>query len=523
MSNTRRAEAGSPFRQERYASSAALERGLMGNLVAARCAVLDDPDDRELIQFLQLLSHREGGLKKVAADLIAFAPENIATPSMLKFGNRAKNYNAHQVAAIREELPARHRDEFMLRDELPYEVARYADLGVIDSRTLQKEREEARHRPASYPVTAFDEICRAGTIALETELAELCLNPELPLSSFRPWYFQDALGTLRRFYSHWIETAREKVVVTELGQKVYDVLDFALDARCMVLIDGFARTGKTFAAKAWCEAHPGRTRYLQVPSTNDEIGFYRAIAKGLGVSINLNSKAQELRQRCEDVLQRGDLAIVFDEAHYLWPNSNYRDAMPTRVNWIMTALVNFGVPVALVTTPQFMRTQKAVERKSSWTSEQFIGRIGHYEKLPDSLTESDLDKVASALLPEADDLIREILVRYAQGSAKYLAGIESVSRRARYLAGKEGRSKVNRADIKRAVQESVIPSDSALAQAIAEPEKKSRRRNSTPLQVACNPIAERTATGTEAGIEFPSRNTPINPTAARAPRALVPA
>jgi hypothetical protein len=244
----------------------------------------------------------------------------------------------------------------------------------------------------------------------------------------------------------------------------------------MVILDGLARTGKTFSAKAWCQLRPGQARYVQVPSSSDDIGFFRAIAKSLGVSINQNSKAQQLRDRIEDTLQRGKLAVVFDEAHYCWPQSNYREAMPARINWIMTALVNQGVPVALVTTPQFMRAQTAVERKSLWTSEQFIGRIGDYKRLPDSLSETDLTAVARKLLPEGCPRCIETLVVYAQGSAKYLAAIESAVRRARYDAQKEGRAKVVFADVRDAIKGSVIPSDTALARALTPPQKAGRAR-----------------------------------------------
>jgi hypothetical protein len=219
-----------------------------------------------------------------------------------------------------------------------------------------------------------------------------------------------------------------------------------------------------------------------VPSTNDDVGFFRAIAKALGVSCGRSWKAVQLRQRIEDTLETGDLIIVMDEAHYLWPVSDCRHALPGRINWVMTALVNQGVPVALVTTPQFIATQKAVEKRTHWTSEQFIGRIGHYLPLPKSLGEEDLAKVAKTLLPAGDAKSIEILVRYAQSSAKYLAGIETAVRRARYLAKKENRERVERADIKRAIQEAVIPSDSALANALAEPLKGARKRSAMPLQ-----------------------------------------
>ncbi|HWC59153.1 MAG TPA: hypothetical protein VHC44_05605, partial [Verrucomicrobiae bacterium] len=69
------------------------------------------------------------------------------------------------------------------------------------------------------------------------------------------------------------------------------------------------------------------------------------------------------------------------------------------------------------------------------------------------------------------------LVHYAKASAKYLAGIEAAVRRARYLAKLDGRDKANRADIKRAINESVIPSDSALSVAMATPQRGARRRS----------------------------------------------
>jgi hypothetical protein len=272
-------------------------------------------------------------------------------------------------------------------------------------------------------------------------------------------------------------------VRTEIGRKVHDTLDYALETRCMVLIDGLARTGKTFATKHWCDLHPGEARYVQVPSTNDRKTFFRAIALSLGVSVNLKSKAQELQERVEDVLQRGDLLVVFDEASFLWPNTNLREAMPERIQWVMTALVNYGVPVAMIATPQFFRTQRLIEQRTCWTAEQFTGRIGHYESLPGSLSEQDLAAVARVLLPEGDKKSIVALVLYAQASGKYLAGIESAVRRARFLARHDGRNAVVFGDIKSAVR-SVIPSDAALAQALSEPVKGVRKGPCKPPAIS---------------------------------------
>ncbi|HOC57904.1 MAG TPA: AAA family ATPase [Verrucomicrobiota bacterium] len=478
MSRTRRAEPGKPLRQERWCSSEAYERGLLANVVARRCRVLKRPEDRELVYFLQKLSQEEGGLHKAAEDLAAMFPERFGTKSMQRFGMKpGQVYSAQQVKLIRREI-GRGGPELPLYGD-PREALEEL-LDAASGRPLLAPWQDKR--PTAYRLEDILDRSEAVRKLLPSFLEELCLNPAIMLEDCAPWYFPDLIQSLRDFEAARVRESRAVTAVTTIGSLVYESLDYALEGKCLVLIEGLARTGKTFAAKAWCAERPGKARYVQAPSTNDDIGFFRAIAKSLGVSINLNSKAQELRQRIEETLQPGGLAVVFDEAHWLWPSGTYRDALPGRINWIMTALVNYGVPVGLVTTPQFLRSQKKVEQKSCWTSEQFIGRIGHYQKLPDSLGEADLAKVASALLPEGDSKSFELLVTYAQASAKYLAGIESAVRRARYLARKEGRERVVCADIRRAIKDGVIPSDSALAQALAEPLKTSRRHAAMPLK-----------------------------------------
>jgi hypothetical protein len=115
--------------------------------------------------------------------------------------------------------------------------------------------------------------------------------------------------------------------------------------------------------------------------------------------------------------------LVFDEAQFAWPETSNREALPFRVSWIMS-MVNAGVPIALIVTKQFFEKQKRTEGLSGWTSEQFVGRIALYWKLPDTLSDSDLSAVAKALLPFADAASIRLLVLNAKASEKYLAGIE---------------------------------------------------------------------------------------------------
>ena len=84
MSSTRRAKGDSIFRQDRYASSPEVERGLIANLVARRCSVLTDKADRELVWFIQYLSHQAGGVVGIAADLVNKFSHRLGTPSMVK-------------------------------------------------------------------------------------------------------------------------------------------------------------------------------------------------------------------------------------------------------------------------------------------------------------------------------------------------------------------------------------------------------------------------------------------------------
>src|SRR5437867_658586 len=173
-SNTRHAESGNPLRQERYASSGEFQRGLMANLVAKRVAILDDPKDRELIWFLQLISHREGSLEKVGADLVSRFPQEIATRSMLKLGTKCGQvYNAKQVKAVRDELK-----EYAHRFPLDGDIDIW-ELGQDEEETSlpAPRRSKARIAPDSYPAAAFVEVCRAAASEIAKDLMRLCLDP----------------------------------------------------------------------------------------------------------------------------------------------------------------------------------------------------------------------------------------------------------------------------------------------------------------------------------------------------------
>lgn len=450
MSSTRIAKPGSPRRQERFASSPAFEKGLKGNLVAKRCALLDDSETQELLWFIQDQSHSPGGLNALVEALLEANPEAHVTPLMRKFGAAAgARWTGDQMwqVCMEGELLGwgrrENKDDFLRNWEgLPWDHAVF---------------------PADDAISASK---RAALERLPRLLEDACLDPCSNLSDDAPNCFQGLRSALFRLMQNHAVGLRAAEVVTSVGRKIEDACRFAWKTRSLAVVNGCARIGKTHAARLWCEMHPGRARFAQVPSSNDDIGFYRAIAIALGVSINLNAKAQELRMRIEEVLQTGQLLLCLDEAHYLLPQSNYRDALPQRINWLMTALVNHRVPTVLIVTPQFFTHQRRIEEKTFWTGQQFTGRVSRYVGLPDdALTEEDLRAVAGKLLPGECSREVEILAKVAKVSAKYLAAIDSTVRAARYFAEEAGRASMTGADIRKAIGE-VMPSDKALSEVL---------------------------------------------------------
>jgi hypothetical protein len=386
------------LRQERFASS--FEQGLLANLVAKRCAAIDQPAARAAIWFAQWRSWSQGGLARFLSGM-------------------------HQALKL----------------------------------------------PTIEPVPMMRAVESLQMMCLDPQCAVDGTTQEDSCGNTAPVYQED-WAQLKSYRSKWMSNL-PAITETSICRRVFEALDYTRDARTLTLIDGPARIGKTFSARAWCERTAGVARYVQVPCSNDDTGFFRAIGKALGVSASLQLKASEIRNRIEEVLQHGDLMLVLDESQYCWPQSWQRYAMPSRVNWVLQALVNFNVPVALVTTPLFYSSQKRVEELTGWTSEQLIGRIGHVERLPNKLGRADLVKVAKALLPSAE-AAWVALAAYADISKKHLASLEAIAKRATWMASQDGEQSATAAYVRRAMKESVIPSDTALAESLASP-RKSRR------------------------------------------------
>jgi hypothetical protein len=528
--NTRHASDDSVFRQERFMSSPEMQRGLLANCVAARVSALADPLHRKLIWWLQHESWQPGGLDKLAAEIMERWPERFVTPSMKRIGfDDGQIYNADEVRQVRAEISKTpngclgwRAEEFALKGEYRSFARQIAMMATFDpARALEMEREqeslmeEYQSEPDSYPAAVFVTKCRA---AAEEDFSKflferLCLDPAVKLAPSPLWYLPSLGETLTELHDLQAAKAAGRAPVTQIGAKVHDDLDYALTARgSIVVIDGVARTGKTFAGKQWCDARPGQARYVQVPSSNDDLSFFRAICEALGLGASRAYKALDLRAKIEDVLQTGDLLLVLDEGHHLFPQRNMRLAVPHRINWVRTQLVNMDVPVAVLTTPQFTKSQEQLVRNGGWSSEQLIGRIGQYTQLPDALDEKDLEAVAKHWLPSGNAKTIRLLITYAQSSEKYLQGIESLVCRARFQSAKAGRSEPRFEDVAAALKGGVVPSDNALAAALAGARPPARRKAAgiaatAVVQSVCTPPARAVQAAQDSIFTLPVRDT----------------
>lgn len=512
MSSTRTAQDDSTFHQGRYASAPEFERGLLGNLVAKRVALLDARSDRELLWFLHYLSHKEeGGLAAVARDLIAIYPERTGTTAMHANGKSGQQeFTADELRQIKLEMPRDVRELLFVRGELSQEEK--SNLGYLNRQLAQAELSEtdesglevarqikdlkdliassqkaaelsAAKHPQNHTAAGVQKICsqaalgqlnqsERSTETLGDVLRDLCLDPSRDLSGACPWYFSGLIEVLREYHLRWI-TTHKGGAETKLGKIVAEEFDRAWNMRCLILLEGDPRRGKSFAGQKCCQLNPGKARFVEVPPGSDDTSFYRALARGLGIGNFLKYKAIDIRERVESVLLSGDLILVLDEAQRLWPERSQRYAHPTRINWVMY-LANHKVPILLISTPQFLTRQKIAET-TGWNSAQLTGRIARHVPLPCNLDDSDLIGIGKSMLPEASAHDLKAMAIYAKVSDRYLSAIEFIAQDASYRAKQAGRDRCNSADIAAAMV-GLRPSDNRLNSALEKKNVEGSRR-----------------------------------------------
>ncbi len=224
------------------------------------------------------------------------------------------------------------------------------------------------------------------------------------------------------------------------------------------------RSGKSFAAQAWTLRHLGQARYVSLSSATDERSFFVSIAHSLGVARATSLKTPEIRERIGEVFRQQSLLMVFDECQYLLAQTDRPRGAPERVNFLMTAAVNWGVPVALIAGKKFSRALGITERMcAAFGPEQFRGRIRLHKKLPQILEKADLLAIGRVLMPDADEATLLLATGNAIRSRGYLGALETVAARSNFFAQRAGR-RIVFDDVEDAISESFgeVHEDSSL-------------------------------------------------------------
>jgi hypothetical protein len=194
MSSTRRSSSNGPRRQERYASSAVFAKGLLGNLVAKRAATLRDAGEREIIYFLHELTLRDGYALHYTCNLFPAWP----WPSTIDASERAfERVGRELVEMFPERIDARHREKF----------------------------------------------CRT----LPDFLTKLCLDPAADLRTSGAHGFNGIIEALREYKIRFEQAALGMLASTSASRTIFELLDYALSQRGIVLVEGTYRTGNTIS------------------------------------------------------------------------------------------------------------------------------------------------------------------------------------------------------------------------------------------------------------------------------------
>lgn len=270
----------------------------------------------------------------------------------------------------------------------------------------------------------------------------------------------------------------ETIANTEVKRRILGELDYAYSEGRPVHINGFWRTGKTTAIRTCAAAAPGRWRYVAVPSYLESNGeFLRQIAESLGVPVAINTTAPQISADLAFVLNYAPIGLALDEAHFLWPCRGSRGTPPDRVNWVRTQVVDRGLPCVICTDPRDnAAAAKAYERRSKHPIGQWLGRWVRTVDLPEDCGQEDMVAVARRHLPGVSDALLLDVASRAALHAGYLAAIDEVAARARYLARKAGRiGFVAAADVKAALDDTLPAAGSALFEAAAAPAQTARK------------------------------------------------
>jgi hypothetical protein len=422
-------------------------RGISGVAVSARAAVVIHARKKEFLWWLQAQSlphYAEieilpaGGLRRVARELVEMFPDRIAE------GNK-EDALRRSDSALRPEHRSFYNNHTQSVEEFLVDLC-------INPRI-------------HFPLPGDD--VDVSDMEAENAMEE---NPELSQGDFKTArlnYFNDITGALFEYKARQEANIRGRFQLTAIGRQVWETLDYALASRGMVVLDGLEGRGKSEAAKAWCGAHMGTARFVSLKGIATKTTAFREIAKALGIGNCYTRTATELQARIEDVLKRSKLMLVIDEAHFIFNQSRRMYTRPELVDWIDTAICNCGVPIALVTTPQFIVCMTRAADQVEWNYRQFRRRVKRWVKLPARNTEADIRAVIKSVFKNAHAQMVSLIAGYALLSKRDLSAVGDIAAEVRVMLGDEDLSAATLEQVHSAIHEHQLLSDKTFLEDMA--------------------------------------------------------
>ncbi len=459
MSNTRKAEMGRPLNYDLYMDRPELAEleGISATAVARRCALLVSAARRQLLWFIQGMSLREGGLRRFARELADAFPDRCHRDAALfrhapVGGSLNGRYDSYALPLY----------EFLV--DLCVNPCRKVNGGG-DYALDEIERERVHEEFGTWDV-------------LESQLD--C--------------FGNVMGALWEFKRRYEESVKASFCLTAIGRQVWGQLDDALESQSMVVIDGLEGRGKSCAVRAYCDCHLGVARYASLEGASTKTEQFRELARALGVGHGTGRKASGMRAEIKEVLRGSRLLLVVDEAHFAFSGKTRMSARPEMLDWIDTALVNSALPIALITTPQFLSCMEQAARQTGWNYRQFRRRCKRYVRLAERNSPEDIERVARKLLPAADGATVKAVLGYEALTKRDLSAVGDVAREAKLLADREGAKHVAFKHVRAAIHEVLLASDQPWAEMERRIERgRGGRRLAAPIAAELKEAAERPA------------------------------
>ena len=476
----------------------------------------------ETLCFLQEMSRRPRRLWGFVDNLIETYPDRFQTAAMLAAGppNKAGQWTLEQCLLVwkDEDLRNFREDPFRDYDEVrpphpkPAEVDALSfedwllyfigrEVTAKDARGDDVQALALRAGLARFNREFMREnYCQRAALregALASLLVDWC--EQKSNACHAPWYCPGLLQTLFDFMDRHAVEAKRALAETEITKTVFRELDFARSQCVPVPIVGASRFGKTKAVSVYAEMHPGRVRLVTVPESNRERDFFAAHADAFGHEYNStthnSTPVAELKRAVEYIQRHLGLFLIYDESHYLVPLNYHKSTPPRRLNWIRSEVIDRGSACAFFATPQSYReTLAAYVAKTGYCMEQWLGRLAPAVVLPESLDRADVFAVAQKHFPDVAAPFLEKISARAMQSEGYLKNMEICVKRARFLAGEDGRSAIALADVQAALDYVMPASPSQAAPEISAPVRSApvailpplRRAVSSPLQAGLN-------------------------------------